>query len=79
MLRLFPVNRTAEQSGQPIRKEIFMSTPRTTPDAREVGTGVPSLAPGEPVAEQVPPWEQIAAGRYMPRRIRGSCVGRELG
>ena len=24
-------------------------------------------------------WEQIEAGRYMPRRIRGSCRGRELG
>ena len=27
----------------------------------------------------MPPWEQIAPGRYMPRRIRGSCLGRELG
>jgi hypothetical protein len=25
------------------------------------------------------PWEQIETGRYMPRRIRGSCRGRELG
>ena len=25
------------------------------------------------------PWEQVAPGRYRPRRIRGSCVGRELG
>jgi hypothetical protein len=24
-------------------------------------------------------WEQIETGRYMPRRIRGSCRGRELG
>jgi hypothetical protein len=24
-------------------------------------------------------WEQIDAGRYMPRRIRGSCKGRALG
>jgi hypothetical protein len=24
-------------------------------------------------------WEEIAAGRYMPRRIRGSCRGRALG
>jgi hypothetical protein len=27
----------------------------------------------------VPPWEMIAPGRYMPRRIRGSFHGRELG
>jgi hypothetical protein len=53
-----------------------MSTPQ---DAREVGTGVPLPAAGEPVAEQVQAWEQIAEGRYMPRRIRGSCIGRELG
>ncbi len=24
-------------------------------------------------------WEEIANGRYMPRRIRGSCRGRVLG
>jgi len=24
-------------------------------------------------------WEQVEAGRYMPRRIRGSCKGRALG
>lgn len=30
-------------------------------------------------AESVRAWEQIEAGRYMPRRIRGSFPGRELG
>jgi len=29
--------------------------------------------------EDVQAWEQIEAGRYMPRRIRGSCRGRTLG
>ena len=24
-------------------------------------------------------WEQIETGRYMPRRIKGSCKGRALG
>ena len=33
----------------------------------------------EPVAENVQAWEQIEAGRYMPRRTRGSFPGRELG
>jgi len=26
-----------------------------------------------------PAWEEVAAGRYMPRRIKGSCKGRSLG
>ncbi len=30
-------------------------------------------------ADQAPAWEQIENGRYRPRRIRGSCIGRELG
>ncbi len=30
-------------------------------------------------AGDVPAWEQIETGRYMPRRIRGSFPGRELG
>jgi hypothetical protein len=28
---------------------------------------------------RVLPWEEIEAGRYMPRRTRGSYPGRELG
>ena len=31
------------------------------------------------IPDDVKPWEEISAGRYMPRRIRGSCIGRELG
>jgi hypothetical protein len=33
-----------------------------------------AVEPSEPLA-----WQEIAAGRYQPRRIRGSCRGRELG
>jgi hypothetical protein len=29
--------------------------------------------------EWVPAWERLEAGRYMPRRIRGSFRGRALG
>jgi hypothetical protein len=29
--------------------------------------------------EEVRAWEEIEAGRYMPRRIRGSCRGQTLG
>ena len=24
-------------------------------------------------------WEEVAEGRFMPRRVRGSCTGRALG
>jgi len=40
-----------------------------------------SAAPS-PVADEnhtATPWELVEAGRYRPRRIKGSCVGRELG
>jgi hypothetical protein len=30
-------------------------------------------------ADEVQAWEQIDTGRYMPRRIKGSCKGRALG
>jgi hypothetical protein len=33
----------------------------------------------DPAEARVPAWELIEAGRYMPRRIRGSNRGRELG
>ena len=28
---------------------------------------------------EVPAWEEVDTGRFMPRRIRGSCKGRALG
>ena len=36
-------------------------------------------APASNPESEVLAWEQIEAGRYMPRRIRGSFRGRELG
>jgi hypothetical protein len=33
----------------------------------------------EPPAEDVPAWEQVDPGRFMPRRIKGSYRGRALG
>ncbi|QDT10037.1 hypothetical protein [Planctomycetes bacterium K23_9] len=29
--------------------------------------------------EKVDGWEEVAEGRFMPRRVRGSCHGRALG
>jgi hypothetical protein len=42
------------------------------------GATIPHL-PGESETATPRPWEEIDTGRYMPRRIRGSCRGRELG
>lgn len=33
----------------------------------------------EPTPPEVKAWEEIEAGRYMPRRTRGSFKGRALG
>jgi hypothetical protein len=37
------------------------------------------MAAAVPTSASVSAWEMIEAGRYMPRRIRGSFPGRELG
>jgi len=29
--------------------------------------------------DEGPAWEEVSTGRYMPRRIKGSCKGRALG
>jgi hypothetical protein len=36
-------------------------------------------APGSLPEAEAPAWEMVGAGRYMPRRIRGSFRGRDLG
>ena len=38
-----------------------------------------SVMPAEAITSDVAPWELVDTGRYRPRRIRGSCRGRELG
>jgi len=43
-------------------------------DEREGSDSTFTLHPSSVAA-----WEQIENGRYRPRRIRGSCRGRELG
>jgi hypothetical protein len=34
---------------------------------------------GEAGSGEAPAWEEVSGGRYMPRRIKGSCKGRALG
>jgi hypothetical protein len=33
----------------------------------------------EPLYQNHPAWEEVEAGRFMPRRVRGSFPGRALG
>ncbi len=42
----------------------------------KLGTDVQTPADG---GASYAPWEEVAPGRYMPRRIRGSYRGRALG
>jgi hypothetical protein len=39
----------------------------------------PDGAEADAVESQPLAWEEIAPGRFMPRRVRGSCQGRALG
>ena len=50
--------------------EFAIAGPDGTSNVQPADTGTP---------EDVLAWEEISAGRYMPRRIRGSCRGRVLG
>jgi len=47
-----------------------------------VSDGEPATAgqfTGEAAPADAPAWEEVSSGRYMPRRIKGSCKGRALG
>jgi hypothetical protein len=50
-------------------------------ESRELASEAVSAAQFSAAAEtgEVQAWEQVDAGRYMPRRIKGSCKGRALG
>ena len=39
----------------------------------------PTALTGQIDEAQPAAWEMIENGRYQPRRIKGSCLGRELG
>jgi len=52
----------------PLLEHGSTSRLRMLPDSAGSSSGV-----------NAPAWEEVEAGRYMPRRIRGSFPGRELG
>ncbi len=56
-----------------------MEFPRPHPDDRVRGNGCLTDEYGSNLQSDPLPWEEIDHGRFMPRRIRGSCHGRELG
>jgi hypothetical protein len=47
--------------------------------AGEVEQATAAQFTAEADSAEVRAWEQVDAGRYMPRRIKGSCRGRALG
>lgn len=64
-------------SAKPAAAETESMGPGTTRgplEAIPVGLSLPEAGD-----QNAPAWEMVGAGRYMPRRIRGSCRGRELG
>ena len=56
-----------------------MSKQQPHEDAPDLESIPRSEGSGDATPVEVKAWEQIEAGRYMPRRIKGSCLGRELG
>lgn len=42
-------------------------------------TDAQEQAANEPAETEVAAWEQVEPGRFMPRRVRGSCRGLALG
>lgn len=47
--------------------------------ARRLEQAVAAQFAHETETGEVQAWEEIDTGRYMPRRIKGSCKGRALG
>ena len=56
-----------------------MEPERTARTRRRVEPATAAQFTDEAEPDDVPAWEEIDAGRYMPRRISGSCQGRALG
>ncbi len=59
-------------SGVTRVNENFMNTNDTPTDPQQ-------LAAERPASDEVAAWEEVEAGRFMPRRVRGSDRGRALG
>jgi hypothetical protein len=49
------------------------------PDSPHFQLPDPSLDTDSDAARESSGWEEVAEGRFMPKRVRGSCHGRALG
>ncbi len=57
----------------------MLSNSQPEPDPRiPAGAGGPHFSTDSDTAG-LPAWTEIDPGRFMPRRVRGSCQGRALG
>jgi hypothetical protein len=56
-----------------------MQTEQSRDRAGDAEPAVAGQFTGEAVPDDGAAWEEVSAGRYMPRRIRGSYKGRALG
>jgi hypothetical protein len=56
-----------------------MGADRIHAQAGEVEQATAAQFTAEAGQGDVQAWEEVDAGRYMPRRIKGSCKGRALG
>jgi hypothetical protein len=56
-----------------------MADERLSDRTGEADSVVTAQFEDETPSSVVSAWEEVASGRYMPRRIRGSCRGRALG
>jgi hypothetical protein len=56
-----------------------MALEQTSDRAGEVEAATAGQFSGEAEPGEASAWEEVSAGRYMPRRIKGSYKGRALG
>jgi hypothetical protein len=56
-----------------------MESEQPRDDTGEVDPRTTAQFTAEVEPAEVRAWEQVDTGRYMPRRIKGSCKGRALG
>jgi hypothetical protein len=57
-------------------------SPFDIPESMNESNQTPAAAQFESPQEaplDVAAWQEVEPGRFMPRRVRGSCVGRALG